>query len=167
MSSCAEAEVVTERLLDHDPGVGGEAGSAETLHDGGEQRGRDLEVEDPPLGVADRLSDPFEGGGIGVVPLHVGEAGGEAGEDVLVGVLDRRGDRLAGVLAQLLDAPLVDRHPDDRAVELAPRLQPVQRPEGHFLRQVAGDAEDRQHVGRLVAGLGVGLGHAVAGYPSP
>ena len=39
-------EVVAEGLLDHDAGVLGEAGVAEAVDHGGEERGRDLEVED-------------------------------------------------------------------------------------------------------------------------
>ena len=146
-------EVVAERLLDHHVGVLGQAGLAEALDDGGEQRRRDLQVEDRPLRLAERLADPLEGGGVGVVALDVGEARREPCEDVLVGVADGGADRVAGVLAQLLVVPVVDRDADDRAVELAALLQPVERPEGHFLRQVAADPEDRQHVG----GFGVPL----------
>ena len=67
-----------------------------------------------------------------------------------VGVVDRLGggDRGAGVLAQVVDAPVVDRHADDRAVEHAALLEPVERPEGHHLGEVAGDAERDEHVGR-------------------
>ncbi len=125
-------EVVAEGLLDHDVRVLGQAGLAEAVDHGGEQRGRDLEVEDRPLRVADRLADPLEGGGVGVVALDVGEAVGEAGEDVLVGVGDGGGDRFAGVLAQLLVVPVVDRDADDRAVELAARPRAGRAPGRSF-----------------------------------
>ena len=107
-------------------------GLAEAVDDGGEERGRDLEVEDRVLGVAERLADPLEGGGVGVVALDVGEAGGEAGEDVLVGLGDGGVDRVAGVLAQLLVVPVVDRDADDRAVELAARLAAGRAPGRSF-----------------------------------
>ena len=45
-----------------------------------------------------------------------------------------------------VDGPVVDRHADDRAVEQPARLEPVQRPEGHHLRQVARDPEHDEHV---------------------
>ena len=67
------------------------------------------------------------------------------------------------VLAQLLDGPVVDRDADDRAVELAAGLEPVERPEGHFLRQVAGDPEDRQDV--RVRGVGL-VAIGPPGYPT-
>ena len=149
---------MAEGLLDHHPGVLGQPGLAEAVDHRGEERRRDLEVEDRALGLADRLADPLEGGGVGVVALDVGEALGEALEDVLVGTADGGADRVVGVPAQLLVVPVVDRDADDRAVELAAGLQPVERPEGHFLRQVAADPEDRQHVGR---------GAVLAASPSP
>jgi hypothetical protein len=42
-------------------------------------------------------------------------------------------DRLAGVLAQVLGGPVVDRDAHDRAAEQAAALQPVERAEGHHL----------------------------------
>jgi hypothetical protein len=155
-------EVVPERLLDHDMGVLGEAGVGEAAHHGREQRGRDLEVEDGPLGLAETCADPLEGVGVGVVALHVGDPGSEPREDVFVGIGDRCGNRLVGVLAKLLDAPVVDRDADDRAVELAARLQAIERPEGHFLRQVAGDPEYRQHVGGRLGAVRIALRHLPA-----
>ena len=129
--------------------------SPRPVDDGGEQRGRDLQVEDRPLGLADRLADPLEGG-----RRRRSRPGRRRGARRAGRRRPRRDrstvarDRLAGVLAQLLVVPLVDRDADDRAVELAPRLEPVERPEGHFLRQVAADPEDRQHVGGGVGVLG-------------
>ena len=55
-------------------------------------------------------------------------------------------DRLPGVLAEVLVGPVVDGDADDRAVEQAPLLEPVERVEGHHLRQIAGDPEDDEHV---------------------
>ena len=78
-------EVVAEGLLDDDAGVLGQAGVGEAVDDGGEERGRDLEVEDRLLLALDRLADPLEGGGVAVVALDVGDAGGEPLEDLLVG----------------------------------------------------------------------------------
>ncbi len=58
---------------------------------------------------------------------------------------------LARVLAQLVDRPVVDGDADDRAVEQPALLEPVERAEGHHLRQVAGDPEDHEHVRGLRA----------------
>ena len=62
-------------------------------------------------------------------------------------VLGRLADRLTGMGAQLLVVPVVEGDADDRHLQDSRPLHPVERPEGHFLRQVAADAEDRQHVG--------------------
>ena len=61
---------------------------------------------------------------------------------------------VARPLDELLDGPVVDGHADDRAVEQAAPLEPVQRPERHHLRQVAGDPEDDEDVGRLLSAGG-------------
>ncbi len=77
---------------------------------------------------------------------------------------------VAGVAAQLLVVPVVDRDADDRGLELARGLEPVERPEGHFLRQVAADPEDRQHAGggvRVVGGaLPIGRRLSLAAEPA-
>ena len=49
-------KIVAERLLDDDPGVLGQARVGEALDDRGEQRRRDLEVEDRDMHVPERLS---------------------------------------------------------------------------------------------------------------
>ena len=71
-----------ERLLDHHPGVFGEAGFAEPADHFGEQERRDLEVEDRPLGVADGLLDALEGRVFAVVAGDVLEPRTEADSDV-------------------------------------------------------------------------------------
>ena len=88
--------------------------------------------------------------GVGEVAADVGQPRGEALEDLrrstgFAGALDR----FAGVLAQVLERPVVARDADDRAVEQPPLLEPVQRAEGHHLREVAGDPEDHEYVGAL------------------
>ena len=63
------------------------------------------------------------------------------------GFLPGRGlDRLAGVVTEVLVRPVVEGHADDRAVEQPPGLEPVERVEGHHLRQIAGDPEDDENV---------------------
>jgi hypothetical protein len=66
------------------------------------------------------------------------------------------------VLAQLLVVPGVDRDADDRTRELAAGLEPVERPEGHFLRQVAADPENREYTGGGVGLLRGALAHSAA-----
>jgi hypothetical protein len=140
--------VVAERLLDHHAGVVRETGLGETLDHHPEQDGRDLEVEDWAPHRANRLSDARIGRGVGEVALNVGEPLGEALERVGV-------DRLAGVLdaavrmfAQLIDRPVVACHAHYRAVQQSATVEPVQRPKGHHLGQVAGDSEHDEHIGR-------------------
>jgi hypothetical protein len=96
-------QVVAERLLDrdaplalHQPGVG------QSGDHGGEQRGRDLQVEHRVGGVAERAGDRMVSAGVAEVAAHVGEALGKPDED---GVVDRLAgglDGLTGMLAQLL-----------------------------------------------------------------
>ena len=57
-------EVVAERLLDDDAGVGGQSRLGQALDHGREQKRRDLEVEDGPLRGRDRLADALVGVGV-------------------------------------------------------------------------------------------------------
>ena len=82
----------------------------------------------------------------------------KAREDLLVDLLAAAFDRGARALAQVLNAPVIARDANDRAVQKTTGLQPVERVEGHHLRQIAGDTEDHQHVGRLGAHCAVGCG---------
>jgi hypothetical protein len=50
----------------------------------------------------------------------------------------------------LIHVPIIDCHADDRALQQATRLEPVQRPEGHDLRQIPGDSENHKDIGRLL-----------------
>ena len=146
--------VVAERLLDDDaPGLG-QAGLGQALDHSAEEEGRDLEVEDRGRGAFDRLSDALVGRGIVEVAAHVREPRGETVEDLLVELLSCSFDRLARAVSQLVVGPIVDRHADDRTVQEPALVEPVERAEGHHLRQVARDPEDDQDVCRLRAGLG-------------
>jgi hypothetical protein len=60
-------------------------------------------------------------------------------------------DGIPRAIPELVDRPVVDRDADDRTVEQAALLEPVERVERHHLRQVARDAEDDEDVGRLLA----------------
>ena len=159
VSECARRlEVVPERLLHDDPRSRRQPGVCQPLDDPAEQKGRDLEVEDRGLGALDRLADPGVGRGVSEVPLDIGEPRGETLEHRRVELFPGADDRLARPLDELLDRPVVDRDPDDRALDQAALFQPVQRAERHHLRQVAGDSEDDEHVRgsrltRTVAGL--------------
>ena len=143
--------VVTERLLHHHAGVLRQPRVRESLDHPAEEERRDLQVEDGLLGVRDRLCDALVRRRFGEVARHVGEAGGQPLEDVLVERLSRSDDRLPCALDELVDTPVVDRHAHDRAVEQAAPLQPVQRPERHHLRQVSRDPEDDEDIGRLLS----------------
>ena len=142
-------QVVAERLLDHDTGICGQAGLGQPFHHRAEEERRDLEVEDRQLGRPDGRADALVRGGVAEVALDVREPVGEAPEHLLVDGLAGAGDGLAGVVAQVVDRPVVDRHAHDRAVEQAARLEPVERMKRHHLGQIAGDPEDHEHVGGL------------------
>ena len=139
-------EVVSERLLDDDPRALRQAGVRQLLHDLSEEEGRDLEVEDGRRLAFDRRADPLVRRRVGEIPRDVREAFREAVEHRLVDLLSGALDRRTRPLAKVFDGPVVDRHADDRAVEQPARLEAVQRPEGHHLRQVARDPEHDEHV---------------------
>ena len=138
--------VVPERLLHDDARVLGQTGARQSLDDHPEQRRRDLQVEHRLLLALDRLADALVRGVVGEVARHVRHALGQAGEDLLVELLTGGDDRRARPVDELVVGPVVDGDADDRAVEQLALLEPVQRPEGHDLRQVAGDPEDHEHV---------------------
>ncbi len=141
-------EVVAEGLLDHHPRVLGQTGLGEPLDRHPEEGGRDLQIEDRGPRSLDVGGEALVGVGLGEVALDVGEAFRQAVEDLRVGLLPGRGlDRLAGVLTKVLLRPVVEGDADDRAVEQAPGLEPVERVEGHHLGQIAGDAEADEDVG--------------------
>jgi hypothetical protein len=141
--------VVAERLLDDDTPALGEARLGEPGDDAPEQERRDLEVEDGVQGAVQRGCDALVCRAFGEVSAQVREALGELVEHLLVQLLARAHDRLARTLAQLVVGPVVDRDADDRAVEEAALLEPVERAKRHHFRQVAGDAEDDENIGRL------------------
>ena len=122
------------------------AGAGEPRDDPAEQERRDLEVEDRARRSADRLFDALVRRVVAEVALDVREALREPLEHRLVELLPGADDRVARALDELVDGPVVDGDADDRAVEEAAPLEPVQRTEGHHLREVAGDAEDDEHV---------------------
>ena len=137
---------MTNRAPVAEPGVG------DALDHLAEQERRDLEVEDRRRGALDRVADAAVRRRVGEVAADVGQPLDEPLEDLVVDLLSRPLDRGAGTLDQLVERPVVDRDPDDRAVEEAAGLQPVQRPEGHHPGQVAGDPEDHEDVRRGAGG---------------
>ncbi len=117
--------------------------------DAPEEERRDLEVEDRVLGAVERGRDTLVGRTVGEVAAQIRQPLCEPLEHLLVQLLAGPDDRLAGTLLQLVVGPVVDGDADDRAVEEAALLEPVERAKRHHLRQVAGDAEDDEDVGRL------------------
>ncbi len=147
--------IVAERLLDDHASVRRKPRPGETCDDPAEEERRDLEVEDRARRLADGRFDAPVRRLVPEVALDVREALREPLEHRLVELLPGADDRVPRALDQLVDGPVVDGDADDRAVEEAAALEPVQRTEGHHLREVAGDAEDDEHV-RLAGCVGHG-----------
>ena len=139
-------EIVAKRLLDDHAGRLGQAGRRQLLDHRAEQKRRDLEVEDRALGSLHVPAQPLVGRWVGEVAADVGESRCEPVKDVSVECLARFFDALGSVLAQVLDRPVVARDTDNRTIQQAAQLEPIQRPEGHHLREIARDAEDHQRV---------------------
>ena len=74
------SEVAAERLLDHDPGAFRAAALGQVLDHHREQAGRDGQVVRRALRACELGADPREGGGIGVVAVHVPEPLRQPGE---------------------------------------------------------------------------------------
>ena len=142
-------EVVPERLLDDDPTVLGQTGPREPADDGGEQRRRNLEVEDRADRALDLLRDALVRRVVLEVAVDVGQAAHEPLEHLVVDLLARRGDRVVGALDEVLPRPVVEGDADDRALQETAALEPVERAKGHHPGEVAGDPEDHENVGRL------------------
>ena len=142
-------QVVPERLLDDDARRLGQPSAGEPLDDRREEEGRDLEIEDRRLLALDRLGNTTVHRVIREVPLDVRESRRETREDLLVEFLAGPYDGLARALDELLHRPVVHSDSDDRAIQQASLLEPVERVEGHHLRQIARDPEDHEDVGLL------------------
>ena len=112
-------EVVAEGLLDHHARVLGQARIRQALDDHAEQRRWDLEVEDGAACPADLLREPLERGRIAKVAAEVRQPRGEAIEHLVVDRLAAVHDRLAGVIAEVVDGPVVAGHAHDRAAQQA------------------------------------------------
>ena len=141
-------KIVTERLLHDDSPRLRQANVGEPLHDGGEKKWRNLEIEHGTRRAFDRRAHLLVGDVVGEVALHVGKSRREPvkhhGVDLLTGSENRR----ARAFDELLDRPVVDRDTDDRTLEQPTLLKPIQRPEGHHFREIAGDAEHHQDIAR-------------------
>ena len=116
------------------------------------RKGGISEIEHGRPFALDRVGHSSVGSGVAEIALHVGEPLREAIEHFLVQHLTGTLDAIPRMLLQLVDRPVVDGHPDDRAVQQVAHLQPVERPERHHLRQIAGDPEHDEHVRRLRLG---------------
>ena len=161
-------KVVAEGLLDDDTPIFRSARAGEAGDDPAEQERRDLEVEDRARRLADGRFDAPVRRLVPEVALDVREALREPLEHRLVERLPGADDRVPRALDQLVDGPVVDGDADDRAVEEAAALEPVQRTEGHHLREVAGDAEDDEHIrpaGSVGHGGDVNAPDAAANHP--
>ena len=165
VEGAGRGEVVSEWLLDDHTRVRGEVCLRQSLDHAPEQERRDLQVEHARLRAGDRLGDAVVCRALAEVAGDVREAAGESFEDRFVDGLTRVLDRRPGVLAEVVVGPIVDRDTDDRAAQEATALEPVERVKRHDLRQVAGDPEHHEDVGRAPPArrgglVGSGLGRA-------
>ena len=147
-------QVVAEGLLDHHPAVVGQAGGAERLHHGPEQRRRDRQVVHGRPRVPQRLGERLEGLGVAVVAVDVLEGA----RDALPGlVLDRRArllDRAAGVVQRLVAVPLREGDAHHRHGQGTAPGHGVQSRPDLLVREIAGGPEQDQGVGGLQGGHG-------------
>ena len=139
-------KVAAEGLFDHQPRALGKPGLVQPLDHGGEHRGRDGEVEERVFGGAERGFEPRETPGLAVVARDVAQPVGEPVEGGTVDLAQMGFYPVAGAGGELVGAPIVERDADDRALEVAARLHPVERGKDHLVGEIAGGAEDHQRV---------------------
>ncbi len=133
---------MAKRLFHHYPSRLRQARLGQTLHNLSEQERRNSRVEDRGLRALDRVAHTLICGGVGEIATDVGKTPSESVEDFGIKPLSGALDRLPGALHQLIYVPIVDRHADDRALQQAAGLEPVQRPECHHLGQIPGDSKN-------------------------
>jgi len=142
--------VVAERLLDDDASSVHQVCLGEPADHGAEERRRDLQVVDGSVRGADRGRQSPVGVRVREVAAQVGEAPGKPLEHRIVDRLAAGRDHLAGVLAETIGGPVVDRDAHDGRVEQPAAIEPVERPQRHLPGQVTGDPEDDEHVAGAV-----------------
>src|SRR6185369_1720837 len=123
------------------------------LDHGAEHAGRDGEVVERPLAVAQPLFEPLVSGGLAVVAVDVAQQLGELGEGVGVGAAAVLGDALPRTFDELVAIPAGARNADHRHGHPAALHQALQGGEDLLVGEVAGGAEEDEGV-RLRALLG-------------
>ena len=157
-------EVVPERLLDHDAlSVRHEVRLGQALDHRGEQRWRNLEVENGVVAVSERLRQLRIRLALVEVAADVEEPPREPVEHGFVEVLAGLLDRIARAASKVVVGQVLARHSEHRDVEQPARLEPVKRSERLLLGQVAGDAEDDKRVSFAIAHLRHAIDYPAAG----
>ena len=90
---------------------------------------------------------------VGVVALDEVESRAERVDDGRIGTVDVLGDRLVGVLAELVVGPVAAGHADHGHLQHARAFELVQRREQLALGEVAGGAEQHECIGVGLVGL--------------
>ena len=139
-------EVAAEGLFDHQPRALGKPGLVQPLDHGGEHRGRDGEVEERVCGGAERRLETGETARVAVIAGDVAQPVSEPGEHRIIDGAQMGLDPVAGAGGEFLGGPIVQSDADDRALEGAARLHPVERGKDHLVGEIAGGAEDHQRV---------------------
>ena len=149
-----------EGLLDGDPTVAREVGSAELLNHGAEERRRDLEIEERAADALHVGRQPGVEARIREVAAEIGHALRQTGQNSLVDDLPRgrhhRMDRIARHGPKVLITHVIAGDADHGHREEPPLLQVIERRKRHLVGEVAGDPEDHQRVRGL---LGWRVGH--------
>ena len=138
-------EIASERLLEHQTGAVGGAGLLKALYHRLEHAGRDREVVERVPAAVQCIAQALEGRRIAIVAAHIPEQLREPREDLLVDGALRQLDTVAGALAQLVDAPVLERHADHRLLQVAATNHLVERAERFLVGQISGRA--KQHEG--------------------
>lgn len=147
------SEIVSERFLHHHPCPPVEPGRAEAADDVVEHGWGDGEIEEGMASIPEPGREVAKRLRIAVVPAHIQESIGKAGECLIVDPVLRSLNGRTCVLSQPGVVPRRGGHADDRGLEASTGLDAVEGRKQLLSRQIAGRAEQDQRVGSSLTHL--------------
>src|SRR5208282_1762317 len=142
-------QIVTERLLNDDAGVGRAAAMRQLFEHRFEHGGRDGKIVRRPLRRFQLPAQRLERFGILVVSIHVAEQAGELFERGLVHATVFL-EAIVSPRLQLLQVPPSLGNADDRYIEMTALYHCLQRGKNLLVREVPGCTEENKRIGMRI-----------------
>ena len=141
-------EIAPKRLFDDEARLRGQARRAQSLDDGRKQRRRDGQVVRRAHCFAEGLLQRVERAALVVVAAHVVQSGQQPVERARIAPATGARNALPDMRAQLLGAPRRRGDTDHGHLELVAPAHRKERRKNLLVRQITGDTEQHQRVGR-------------------